>query len=254
MKNKLKYEGSVIHNSKYGDIVIVEYKTTEEVIAQFVKTGSTVTTSLNNLLRGSVKDRFSPTVYGVGIVGNVKCNVGGVVTKEYGIWRRMLQRCYCPLYIKDRPTYIGCYVSDEFKKLEVFKSWCLKQPNFNEVDDKGKPFVLDKDILVKGNKVYSPETCCFVPSEVNLLFVKSDKLRGSLPIGVNANGYRGYRASLCCHGKNKTLGQFKTCEEAFQAYKVAKESYIKEVANKWKGKLTQETYSAMLNYVVSEND
>ena len=52
---------------------------------------------------------------------------------------------------------------------------------------------------------------------------------------------------------HKTLGQFKTCEEAFQAYKVAKESYIKEVANKWKGKLTKETYSAMLNYVVSEN-
>ena len=189
MENKLKYEGSVIHNNKYGDIVVVEYKTTEKVTAQFVKTGFTVTTSLDNLLRGSVKDRFSPTVYGIGILGNAKCNVDGVKTKEYGVWRKMLQRCYCPLYIEKRPTYADCYVSDEFKKLEVFRLWCLNQPNFNEVDDRGRSFELDKDILVKGNKVYSPETCCFVPSEVNLLFSKTGKLRGSLPIGVSANGH-----------------------------------------------------------------
>ena len=96
---------------------------------------------------------------------------------------------------------------------------------------------MDKDILVKGNKVYSPETCCFVPSEVNLLFSKTGKLRGSLPIGVKTNGYGAYQASLRCHGKHKTLGQFKTCEEAFQAYKAAKESYIKEVANKMERKV-----------------
>ena len=254
LRNKLKYEGSVIPHDKYGDIVVVEYQTTEEVTARFVNTGFTVTTSLSNLLRGFVKDRLYPTVYGVGVLGNEKCMENGCHTKEYNLWQSMLQRCYCPLYIKERPTYKDCSVSDDFKYLETFKKWCHSQFNYNEVDDDGIRFVLDKDILVKGNNIYSKDTCCFVPREVNLLFVKADKLRGSLPIGVNANGYGGYRASLRCHGKHKTLGQFKTCEEAFQAYKVAKEAHIKEVAEKWKGKLTKETYDAMLNYTVGLED
>ena len=46
---------------------------------------------------------------------------------------------------------------------------------------------LDKDILIKGNKIYSPDTCCFVPSEINNLFVGCNKSRGSLPIGVTFN-------------------------------------------------------------------
>lgn len=254
LRNKLKYEGSVIPHDKYGDIVVVEYQTTEEVTARFVNTGFTVTTSLSNLLRGFVKDRLHPTVYGVGVLGNEKCMENGCHTKEYNLWQSMLQRCYCPLYLKERPTYKDCRVSDDFKYLETFKKWCHSQFNYNEVDDDGIRFVLDKDILVKDNKVYSEDTCCFVPREVNLLFVKADKLRGSLPIGVTKNGYGGYNAQLNCHSKSKSLGQFKTSEEAFAAYKQAKESYIKEVAEKWKGKLTKETYDAMVNYVVGLGD
>ena len=89
---------------------------------------------------------------------------------------------------------------------------------------------------------------------MNLLFVKADKLRGSLPIGVTKSGYGGYEARLNCHGKHKSLGYFKTPEEAFLVYKQAKEDYIKEVAEKWKGKLTKETYDAMINYTVGVED
>ena len=254
LKNKLKYEGSTIPHNKYGDIVVVEYQTTEEVTARFVNTGFTVTTSLSNLLRGFVKDRLHPTVYGVGVLGNEKCRENGGQTKEYNLWQSMLQRCYCPLYLKERPTYKDCRVSDDFKYLETFKKWCHSQFNYNEVDDDGIRFVLDKDILVKGNNIYSKDTCCFVPREVNLLFVKADKLRGSLPIGVTKEGNGGYNAQLNCHGKRKSLGYFKTPEEAFLVYKQAKETYIKEVAEKWKGKLTKETYDAMINYTVGLED
>lgn len=254
LRSKLKYEGSVIPHDKYGDIVVVEYQTSEEVTARFVNTGFTVTTRLSYLLSGSVKDRLHPTVFGVGILGNEKSKENGCHTKEYALWTSMLQRCYCPLFLKERPTYKDCRVSENFRYLPYFKEWCHSQFNYNEVDDKGKSFVLDKDILIKGNKVYSPETCCFVPREINALFTKSDKARGSLPIGVTKNDYGGYTAQLRCHSKSKHLGYFNTAEEAFQVYKVAKEAYIKEVAEKWKGKLSQETYSAMLNYVVSEND
>ena len=54
-------------------------------------------------------------------------------------------------------------------------------------DDNGRLYHLDKDILVKGNKVYSPETCCFVPQEINSLLVTSVRSRGDQPIGVSYN-------------------------------------------------------------------
>ena len=254
LRNKLKYEGSAIPHDTYGDIVVVEYQTSEEVTARFVNTGFTVTTSLSNLLRGFVKDRLHPTVFGVGILGNEKSKENGCHTKEYALWTSMLQRCYCPLFLKERPTYKDCRVSENFRYLPYFKEWCHSQFNYNEVDDKGKSFVLDKDILIKGNKVYSPETCCFVPREINALFTKSDKVRGSLPIGVTKNGYGGYTAQLRCHSKNKSLGQFKTPEEAFQVYKVAKEAHIKSLANKWKDQIDPRVYNALMKYEVEITD
>ncbi len=255
LKNKLKYEGSIIPHDKYGDIVLVEYQTTEEVTARFVNTGFTVTTSLSNLLRGFVKDRLHPTVYGVGVLGNEKCMENGCYTKEYNLWQSMLQRCYCPLYLKERPTYKDCSVSDDFKYLETFKKWCHSQFNYNEVDDDGIRFVLDKDILVKGNNIYSKDTCCFVPREVNLLFVKADKSRGSLPIGVSYHKrINKYSSTIRIGGGTRHLGYFSTTLEAFQVYKQAKEASIKEVAEKWKSKLTKETYDAMINYVVGLGD
>ena len=103
---------------------------------------------------------------------------------------------------------------------------------------------LDKDILVKGNKIYSSETCCFVPLEINTIF-KNDRqkgynktAKGNFIVRVNKLKYR------------ETVGRFNTELEAFQAYKTAKEEYTKEVADKWKGKITEQVYEAMYNYQV----
>ena len=235
--------------NKYGDVVVLEYNNVSDVIIKFLNTGNIRKTATSELKKGEIRDNEAFPVHKVCIM-DIPKELNMVVGKarEYIVWNSMRQRCYNENTGKSYENYKNVEVSDYFKYYSNFKEWCSNQIGFNI-----EGFELDKDILVKGNKVYSPETCCFVPSEVNLLFSKTGKLRGSLPIGVSANGHGGYRASLWCHGKHKTLGQFKTCEEAFQAYKVAKESYIKEVANKWKGKLTKETYSAMLNYVVSEN-
>ena len=118
---------------------------------------------------------------------------------------------------------------------------------FGLKDEKGRPFALDKDILIKENKVYSEDTCCFVPQEINALFVKRDKLRGEYPIGVSFHKSRGMlRATL----NNKHLGYFNTVEQAFQVYKQAKEDYIKEVANKWKDQIDPRVYDALVSYQV----
>ena len=79
---------------------------------------------------------------------------------------------------------------------------------------------LDKDILFKGNKVYSPETCAFVPHEINTLFVNRKACRGELPVGVYYDTEKGkYRANMAFMGRSIKLGTFDTADEAFARYK-----------------------------------
>ena len=118
---------------------------------------------------------------------------------------------------------------------------------------------LDKDILCKGNKVYSRETCIFVPERINTLFVKRDKSRGKDPIGVSDLPSGNYQA-ICSDGYGKLdyLGTYSTKEEAFRVYKEYKEKVIKEVIDSYEGKIPEPFYSrlktAMYNYKVEIDD
>ena len=91
----------------------------------------------------------------------------------------MLVRCYSDTSKKKNPTYEGCEVSENFKSYEYFYDWCQKQIGFANKD-----WHLDKDLLVKGNKIYSESTCIFIPSEINLLLTKCTASRGEHLIGV----------------------------------------------------------------------
>lgn len=155
-------------------------------------------------------------------------------------------RCYSEEYLSRFPTYIGCSVCEEWRYFSKFKQW------FDEHYVDG--WDLDKDILVKGNKVYSPQTCCFVPNEINTLLNKCKGNRGNTGvIGVTFRRGR-YIARLNKFGKCKQVGVFDDKNEAFIAYKLAKESYIKEVADKWKDKLEPRVYEALCNYKVEVTD
>jgi hypothetical protein len=118
---------------------------------------------------------------------------------------------------------------------------------------------LDKDILVKHNKIYSPETCIFVPQTINLLFTKQDKKRGDSPIGTSPrNGKYEVNCSLINPqtGKSKQeyLGLYDTQEKAFEVYKYYKEKNIKEVADYYKEHISQKLHNAMYKYEVEIND
>ena len=244
-------EGDVFKTKSYGDLIITKYVNSKAVCVKFVVTGYETTTKASNVIAGSVKDRLLPTVHGIGITGDSQVRVDGKHTKEYRLWNNMLKRCYSVGCQKVRPTYIDCSVSENFRYLQYFKEWCNNQIGFNSVDEKGKPFALDKDILVKGNRVYNEDVCVFVPQEVNLLFTKRDKSRGEYPIGVSFHKSRGMLTATL---NNKYLGYFNTAEQAFQVYKTAKEAYIKEVANKWKDKIDPRVYKALMNYQVEITD
>ena len=184
------------------------------------------------------------TVFGV-----ATCDLRGVRgTKSYSHWKNMLSRCYSNYH--SRVAYEVCSVCDEWLLYSNFKRW------FDENYKEG--YHLDKDILVKGNKVYSPETCSFVPRQINALLISRKRDRGNLPIGLvlyKRNKNKIYQVQVS--GRIPySVGYFSTIDEAFRAYKREKEKIIKERATQYfqEGKITQRVYQALLEYQVEITD
>ena len=253
--NDISYKdcvGKVCKSLNSGDFKILKYNNKKNVEIRFLKTGFEAVVELGSIRNGEVKDRYSPSVYGVGVLGTkYPVRVNGILTKEYELWQNMLKRCYSDSFKKKYPTYEGCQVSDNFKSYEYFYEWCNKQIGFG-VDG----FELDKDLLVKGNKVYSESACVFIHKDINLLLTKSTASRGKHLIGVSWHDKgKAFEARVSkSKGKSEHLGYFKTEIGAFKAYKKAKEAFVKEQANKWKGKIDERAYEALLNYEVNIDD
>ena len=257
--NDINYKacvGKVCKSKLSGDFKILKYNGARDIEIQFLKTGFETSATLGNIRNGNVKDPYSPSVYGVGVLGTkYPSKVNGVITKEYRLWKHMLERCYSDACKKKYPNYIDCEVSDNFKSYEYFYEWCHKQTGFNNEGNES-PFHLDKDLLTKGNKVYSEYSCIFLPNEINLLLTKRTASRGNHLIGVYYHKIgKVFMAQVSKNkGKQEKLGSFNTEIEAFNAYKKAKESFVKEQANKWKGKIDDRAYEALMNYAVEITD
>lgn len=160
----------------------------------------------------------------------------------YSVWKSMLKRC------KSNKNYLDCIVCEEWQDFQVFADWYTKH------DFYGLGYDLDKDILIKGNKIYSPTTCCLIPRVLNQVFKNHVKPRKHmLPLGVSynkRNAHKKYGASLSLYGERKHLGYFKTPEEASAVYVKAKESYVKDLALEWKDKIEPRAFDALMNWTV----
>ena len=248
--------GKVCKSLNSGDFKILKYNNSTNVEIKFTNTGFEMVARLGNIRNGNVKDPYAPSVHGIGVSGTKYSNtINGVRTKEYVLWQSMLRRCYDDAYKKKHPTYEGCEVSDNFKSYEYFYEWCHNQIGFDN-DGNGNPFQLDKDLLIKGNKVYGETTCVFLPQEINTLLVKREASRGEHLIGVNwCKTKKAFKARVAKNkGGSEHLGYFNTELEAFNTYKTAKESFVKEQANEWKGKVDERAYNALMNYTVEITD
>ena len=210
-----------------------------------------------NFKNGNIKCPYEPRTFGIGCIGEgkYKGKENGETHKYYVIWVSMLQRCYDPKYQEKYPTYNRCKVEDFFLNFQHMCEWL--DEHYYEVP--GEKMHLDKDILCKGNKVYSRETCIFVPERINLLFVKRDNNRGDNPIGVEDLPSGNYRVR-CSNGFGKQidLGVYPTKEESFKVYKEYKEKVIKETIDSYEGKIPEPYYTrlktAMYNYEVEITD
>ena len=245
--------------NKFGSkMIISEYRNTFDVDVYFPEYDWTFKhAQYSKFKNGNIKCPYERRYYGKGCLGEgkYKMSENGKNKKEFRIWYNMLKRCYDPKYQEEKPTYRGCTVEDYLLNFQNMGEWI--EENYYEVS--GEIMCLDKDILCKGNKVYSRETCIFVPQRINKLFTKSDRSRGKDPIGVSPRQSGNY--GVYCsdgYGKNINLGTYSIKEEAFRAYKVYKEKLIKETIDSYKGIIPEPHYSrlreAMYNYKVEIDD
>lgn len=258
LEMKSKIVGEENYNNQNCLMKVIDYNGTKNVTVEFQDEYKAIKIcSLKEFKEGHIMNPYFKSLYGIGFYGGeIPKHADKLHYKCWNTWKGMLERCYDTK--KQRRTYIECSVCEEWHNFQNFKKWFYD--NYIELKDKNEKVCLDKDILVKGNKVYSPETCCFVPNEINVLFTKTNKNRGLYPIGVYYKKKLRKYVSQCSEkiGKEKKiqiyLGAFDTPEEAFQAYKKHKEQYIKKVADKYKGQIKDNVYEALCKWEVEIND
>lgn len=199
----------------------------------------------------NIKDKLHPTVLNIGIIGDEKITDDkGKQLISFIKWCSMINRCYGKHKNRDK-SYLDCSVSKDWLYYPNFKKWFKE--NFYEI--KNETMCLDKDILFKGNKIYSPETCVFVPERINSLFSSSKSVRGCLPIGVSYCKDKKYKSNIYKRNIGQVyIGKFHTVSEAFCAYKRVKEEYIKEIADEYKDRIPKKLYEALYKYEVEITD
>ena len=257
--NKTDRIGERNYNTFGSEMVIVDYKRWDNIDVYFPEYNWTAKNKeYSAFKKGKIKCPYERSVYGVGYIGEGRCkgSKNGQKTKCYCTWRDMLERCYNEKHREKYPTYKDCEVCDEWLCFQNFAEWYYD--NYYNVGN--EQMQLDKDILVKHNKIYSPETCIFVPQTINKLFIKSDKSRGSSVIGTSLceNGKYRVRCNMINPktGKSKRehLGVYNTQEKAIEIYKYYKEKNIKEVAGYYKEQIPEKLYNGMYNYIVEITD
>lgn len=253
-KNRL---GEEYYNKNGFHMVITKYNSANDIEVTF-DNGYVVKTNYKMIKNGWVKNRSAATVLNHGVIGKCKVSYKNKATKEYRAWQGMLVRCFSENYKTKKPTYKDVSCCEEWLNFETFLTWVKSQENYSYFQNNKSNWQLDKDILIKGNKVYSPETCSIVPLRVNTLFVKSDSLRGIYPIGVTYEKRWNTFTSRCCgvNGKRIKHSGFHNPTDAFLQYKTDKENVIKQVATEEyeKKSISKKCYESMMNYQVEITD
>lgn len=248
-KTEKEYIGKIYEN-KYGTLFkIVSYTNYQNVYCLDITHNIILkNVGVGNLVKGHIISPLDKSLYNVGYIGigkyrqkdNKKC---------YTTWDNIICRGYSKEYKTKYSTYEKCSVCEEWHNYQNFAEWFCK--NYYEIAQ--ERMEIDKDILVKNNKIYSPDTCVFVPRRINSLLIKNDKVRGKYPIGVDFHNKK-FRARCMTLNGSIYLGHFNTEIEAFEKYKKFKEEYIKQVADLYKNVIPKKLYLALYNYQIEMED
>ena len=239
------------HHIKTGDIFItnencqvkvIQYVDRKNVLIEFQDKHKYQTyVQAGHLVRGAVRNPFKPSVCGIGYTG-VGCytpKVNGKHTQVYSVWRSMFNRCYNPNQSEKNSTYQDCEVCEQWHDFQVFAKWYESQPFSN------LGYEIEKDLLIEGNRVYSPATCLLAPKAINSLFRGHKKNDENMPMGVYKRS-NGYLSMVRIDGVLINLGVFSDIEGASKAYQKAKKEYAKQKALEWQDRIDKRLFDALI--------
>jgi hypothetical protein len=235
-----------------GWLEVVKYHSASKIDVKFEVTGFRTTVEACQLKRSNIWDKLLPSVLGVGCLGDgpyATSLPNGKATWLYTRWSGMLERCYDIDFKLKSPHYSKCTSSTDWLNFQNFADWASKQDGYMMAR-----WQLDKDIISKGNKLYSAETCCFVPQEINTLLIKAEKARGDCPIGLSWHTNNKYCVHVGGVGKSGYVGIYDDLAFAFDRYKTVKEAFIKKQAAKWQSQIDPRAYEALMSYEVLITD
>jgi hypothetical protein len=225
---------------------IVEFRNKYDMVVEFQNEfKNRVQTYYQNFIKGRVRDRFTRNICGVGYVGIGEYTASNYKdsscknSKQYKVWYALLERCYKEEIRSKYPAYIGCSVTEEWLNFQNFYKWW--DENWYDVGE-GRMHI-DKDILIKNNKIYGSEYCLFVPQRINMIFMNKER-KDDLPTGITRNTSGTYVS----HYNGTRYGTYKTLDEAVSEYEKQKRKHIKQVADEYGDKLPIKVYNALINY------
>lgn len=187
-----------IISSSFGSFKVVEVNSWNNVVVKFDSTGYTLKTTTYYAANGLVKDKMFPSIFGVGFIGDgeARSSAGKVILDDYAVWYGMIRRCYDEKAQENQPTYKDCSVNEKWHNFQNFSRWYSD----NHPND-GLKYQLDKDKILKGNLIYSEDTCCFLTPQENSEVSKSKTYSFISPEG---NEVEIFNMSKHCRDNNLT--------------------------------------------------
>lgn len=248
-----------IHSTlNYGDIRIIERRSSTDITVEFLNTGNRITASMSAIKRGVVRDPMARSVYGVGFIGDRYATKGH--KDAYKRWGSMLGRCY----LKSHQSYQGygfkgVLVDPIWHDFRNYRDWLLER--MSELANAGVRFEVDKDL--KGGMLYSPDTCTLLPDYINsAIIVLTEKATNNPYPGVFFNKHNNkYSARISRRSfseilgrRSSSIGNYTSDAVAFLAYIKEKEAIVHGLAKYAKSNrhITEDTYLGLSKWTVKQ--
>lgn len=234
-------KGEVYECSSGTKLIVVDYFDGQNVLVKFLdEFGHEKLTSADSVRKGKVKNPFDKTLANVGYIGIGPYGIG----IAYYIWAGIISRCYDESQRDRYPSYFDCTVDERWHNFQNFGEWFYNNNFYNS------GWALDKDVMFYGNREYGPDTCAFLPQELNRVLVNC---RDKIDLGITwVDEKKTWCAKISKESKVYNLGQFRNKADALMTYKLAKEAHVKSLAEKWRGHIDDRVYNSLMNFCIMD--